>query len=74
MSNYNTALNTFAEITEKIPVKDEKFLLFFYPTPINSDEKFLFGMSFKTGVYVFSGITCVQALSTFFNIFRQETL
>ena len=73
MSNYDAALNTLPELAEKMPVADEKFLFFFDPQPINFDEKFLFGMSLKTGVYIFSGITCLQALSTFFDIFRTET-
>jgi len=73
MSNNNSALNALPDLTEKVPVKDEKFLFFFDPEPIPFEEKFLFGMSLKTGVYIFSGITCVQALSTLFDIFRTET-
>ena len=73
MSNYEKALNVLPELTEKVPIKDEKFLFFFDPEPIKFDEKFLFGMSLKTGVYIFAAITCVQSLSTFFDIFRTET-
>ena len=73
MPNNNSALNALPDLTEKVPVKDEKFLFFFDPEPIPFEEKFLFGMSLKTGVYIFSGITCVQALSTLFDIFRTET-
>ena len=73
MSNYDAALNTLPELAEKMPVADEKFLFFFDPEPIKFDEKFLFGMSLKTGVYIFAAITCVQSLSTFFDIFRTET-
>ena len=73
MSNYEKALNVLPELTEKVPIKDEKFLFFFEPEPIKFDEKFLFGMSLKTGVYIFAAITCVQSLSTFFDIFRTET-
>ena len=73
MSNYEKALNVLPELTEKVPIKDEKFLFFFDPEPIKFDEKFLFGMSLKTGVYIFAAITCVQSLSTFFDIFRAET-
>ena len=73
MSNYEKALNVLPELTEKVPIKDEKFLFFFDPEPIKFDEKLLFGMSLKTGVYIFAAITCVQSLSTFFDIFRTET-
>ena len=73
MSNYEKALNVLPELTEKVPIKDEKFLFFFDPEPIKFDEKFLLGMSLKTGVYIFAAITCVQSLSTFFDIFRTET-
>ena len=73
MSNYEKALNVLPELTEKVPIKDEKFLFFFDPEPIKFDEKFLLGMSLKTGVYIFAAITCVQSLSTFFDIFRSET-
>ena len=73
MSNYEKALNVLPELTEKVPIKDEKFLFFFEPEPIKFDEKFLLGMSLKTGVYIFAAITCVQSLSTFFDIFRAET-
>ena len=73
MSNYEKALNVLPELTEKVPIKDEKFLFFFDPEPIKFDEKFLFGMSLKTGVYIFAAITCAQSLSTFFDIFRAET-
>ena len=73
MSNYEKALNVLPELTEKVPIKDEKFLFFFDPEPIKFDEKFLLGMSLKTGVYIFAAITCVQSLSTFFDIFRAET-
>ena len=73
MSAYDSALNTLPGLTEKIPVKDEKFLFFFNPEQINFEEKFLFGYSLKAGVYIFSGLTCIQALSTFFDIFRTKT-
>ena len=73
MSNYEKALNVLPELTEKVPIKDEKFLFFFDPEPIKFDEKFLLGMSLKTGVNIFAAITCVQSLSTFFDIFRAET-
>ena len=73
MSNYEKALNVLPELTEKVPIEDKKFLFFFDPEPIKFDEKFLLGMSLKTGVYIFAAITCVQSLSTFFDIFRTET-
>ena len=63
----------FSKLEEKIRVKDEKFLFFFDPVIVNFEEKFLFGFSLKTGVYIFSGITCIQALNAFFDIFRPES-
>ena len=73
MSAYEATLNALPGVTEKIPIQDEKFLFFFNPEPINVDEKFLFGYSLTTGVYIFACITCIQALSTFFDIFRTES-
>ena len=70
-SSMDKALNYIPEMSKKLPLNDEKFLFFF--EPVNVDEKFLFGLSLKSGVYIFSAITCIQALSTLFDIFRTET-
>ena len=70
-SRMDKALNYIPEMSKNLPLNDEKFLFFF--EPVNVDEKFLFGLSLKSGVYIFSAITCIQALSTLFDIFRTET-
>ena len=71
MSNCDNVLNTLPNIIEKLEVKDDKFLFFFDPIVI--DEKFLFGYPLKYGLYLFSIITGIQALSALFDIFRTET-
>ena len=70
-SSMDKVLNYIPEMSKNLPLNDEKFLFFF--EPVNVDEKFLFGLSLKSGVYIFSAITCIQALSTLFDIFRTET-
>jgi hypothetical protein len=50
---------------------DDKFLYFF--TPVNVDQKFLFGLNFKTGVQIFSVIALIQAISSFFDIFSPKS-
>ena len=71
-SNMDKAVNYIPEISQNIPANDEKFLFFF--EPVNVEEKFFFGLTLKTGVYIFAGITCIQALSTLFDVFRTNTL
>ena len=65
-------LNILPNACSNMGLKDEKFLFFFDPK-IMDEKKFLFGLSLKSGVYIFSAITCIQALSTLFDIFRTET-
>ena len=60
------------EYSRKIPAPDNKFLFFF--TPVNIDEKFLFGLSFKTGVQIFAVISLIQAIGSFFDIFSPGSL
>ena len=69
--DYNTAVEYLPTISEKVPFPDEKFLFFFDPELV--DQKFLFGLPFKTGAYIFSTVVCIQALSAFFNIFRPDS-
>ena len=69
--DYNTAVEYLPTISEKVQVPDEKFLFFFDPEIV--EQKFLFGLPFKTGAYIFSTVICIQALSAFFNIFRPES-
>jgi hypothetical protein len=73
MSNfdYDTAVNYLPKATEKVPVPDEKFLFFFDPQIV--DEKFLFGLPLKTGVFIFSAVVLIQALSALFEIFSPDS-
>ena len=69
--DFNTVVNYLPNISEKVPVQDDKFLFFFDPVVI--DEKFLFGLPFKTGAYIFSAVALVQSLDALFDIFRPES-
>ena len=55
--------------SQQIPSNDEKFLFFFDPK-LMDEKKFLFGLSLKTGVQIFSAVLLIQAISTFFDIFN----
>ena len=63
----NEIIEILPNMAKNIPVSDDKFL-FFFP-PVNVEEKFLFGLSFKTGVQIFAVITLIQAISSFLDIF-----
>ena len=63
----NEMVEYLPNVLRKVPVSDDKFL-FFFP-PVNVEEKFLFGLSLKTGVQIFAVITLIQAISSFFDIF-----
>ena len=55
--------------SRNIPDQENKFLFFFPPAPSNLEEKFLFGLSLKTGAQIFAVITLIQAISSFMDIF-----
>ena len=55
--------------SRNIPDQENKFLFFFPPAPANLEEKFLFGLSLKTGAQIFAVITLIQAISSFMDIF-----
>ena len=55
------------DLSKKIPVEDSKFLFVFPPEIV--DDKFLFGLTFKTGVQIFAIITLIQAIGSFLDIF-----
>ena len=59
------------QASRNIPVSDDKFLFFF--NPISIDEKFLFGLTPKTGVQIFAVITLIQAISSFLDIFSPDS-
>ena len=69
MSNYDKIVNFLPQNADKLP--DDKFLFFFDPKLV--DEKFLFGLPLKTGVFIFSGVVLIQALSAFFEIFSPDS-
>ena len=69
--NYDKIVNYIPQAIEKVPIPDEKFLFFFDPKLV--DEKFLFGLPLKTGVFIFSAVVLIQALSAFFEIFSPDS-
>ena len=69
--NYDTVVNYLPNLSQKLPVQDDKFLFFFDPQLV--DEKFLFGLPLKTGVFIFSVVALIQALNAFFEIFEPNS-
>ena len=69
--NYDTVVNYLPNLSQKLPVQDDKFLFFFDPQLV--DEKFLFGLPLKTGVFIFSVVALIQALNAFFEIFKPNS-
>ena len=69
--NYDTVVNYLPNLSRKLPVQDDKFLFFFNPQIV--DEKFLFGLPLKTGVFIFSVVVLIQALNAFFEIFKPNS-
>ena len=69
--NYNTVVNFLPNIAQRFPIPDNKFLFFFNPEIV--DEKFLFGLPLKTGVFIFSVVVLIQALNAFFEIFSPDS-
>ena len=67
MNNLDKMLEILPDLSKKIPCDDDKFL-FFFPPEIVSNE-FFFGLTFKTGVQIFSIITLIQAIGSFLDIF-----
>ena len=69
--NYNEIIDFLPNLSEKVPVTDEKFLFFFDPKIV--DETLLFGLSLKTGVYIISIFILLQGLNAFFKIFEPDS-
>ena len=69
--NYHTAVNYLPKLTQKINIPQEKFLFFFNPELVN--EKFIFGLEFKTGVYIFSIVVLIQSLGALIEIFTPDS-
>ena len=62
-------INYLPNASRNIQTNDEKFLFFFEPR-LMDEKKFLFGFSIKNGVQLFSVISLIQAINSFFDIFR----
>ena len=69
--NYDTAVNYLPNLSQKLPIQDDKFLFFFNPEIV--DAKFLFGLPLKTGVFIFSVVVLIQALNAFFEVFKPNS-
>ena len=66
-NNLDKYVKYLPDLSKKIPVEDSKFLFVFPPEIV--DDKFLFGLTFKTGVQIFAIITLIQAIGSFLDIF-----
>ena len=66
-NNLDKVVKYLPDLSKKIPVEDSKFLFVFPPEIV--DDKFLFGLTFKTGVKIFAIITLIQAIGSFLDIF-----
>ena len=66
-NNLDKVVKYLPDLSKKIPVEDSKFLFVFPPEIV--DDKFLFGLAFKTGVKIFAIITLIQAIGSFLDIF-----
>ena len=66
-NNLDKYVKYLPDLSKKIPVEDSKFLFLFPPEIV--DDKFLFGLTFKTGVQIFAIITLIQAIGSFLDIF-----
>jgi len=66
-NNLDKYVKYLPDLSKKIPVEDSKFLFVFPPEIV--DDKFLFGLTFKTGVQIFAIITLIQAVGSFLDIF-----
>ena len=62
-------INYLPNASRNIQTNEEKFLFFFEPK-LMDEKKFLFGFSLKNGVQVFSVISLIQAINSFFDIFK----
>ena len=66
-NNLDKYVKYLPDLSKEIPVEDSKFLFVFPPEIV--DDKFLFGLTFKTGVQIFAIITLIQAIGSFLDIF-----
>ena len=70
-NNINKIIEFLPEISKRIPTDDSKFL-FIFPADITGD-KILFGLTFKTGVQIFSLFTLLLAINSFLDIFSPKS-
>ena len=66
-NNLDKIVKYLPALSKKIQTEDNKFLFIFPPEIV--EDKFLFGLTFKTGVQIFAIITLIQAISSFLDIF-----
>ena len=69
----NEMIEVLPQYSRNIPASDDKFLFFFPPPPPNIEEKFLFGLTLKTGVQIFAVVSLIQAISSFLDIFSPDS-
>ena len=62
-------INYLPNASRSIQANEEKFIFFFEPK-LMDEKRFLFGLSLKNGVQVFSVISLIQAINSFFDIFN----
>ena len=62
-------INYLPNASRSIQANEEKFIFFFEPK-LMDEKRFLFGLSLKNGVQLFSVISLIQAINSFFDIFN----
>ena len=72
MSELNAIIEYIPTAIEKYSIPDNKFLFFFDPVNIEQ-QKYLFGLTLKAGVQIFSVITIIQAFNSFLDIFNPNS-
>ena len=70
-NNINKIIEFLPEISKRISTDDSKFL-FVFPADLTGD-KILFGLTFKTGVQIFSLFTLLLAINSFLDIFSPKS-
>mgnify|MGYP007070239058 FL=1 len=70
-NSIDIVLNFLPSLIKDIPTNDNNFLFFFPPEIVGNE--FLFGISSKTGVIIFSLIILIQSICSFFGIFAPSS-
>ena len=71
LNSIDIVLNFLPSLIKDIPTNDNNFLFFFPPEIVGNE--FLFGISSKTGVIIFSLIILIQSICSFFGIFAPSS-